>query len=188
MEMFAIYLPKQMKTLKWTCIRQHQEAKCSLHPLLRKVPTHCQQVTLGIFRALYFGELWRKCRSKRDRRKDAEMYTAQHFPLCQEVTATSAQLMGTLHDSGVFWKTISGAHVGKKQGTNEIWQSKVSRFWITSEFCIHQSHCSDFLCVWKLGLLCLGPRISDLSGEWRCLYLHFLRISHSEVQPTENHL
>lgn len=54
------------------------------------------------------------------------MYTAQHSPLCQEVSATSAQLMGTLYDSGVFWKPISGAHLGKKQGTNEIWQSKVS--------------------------------------------------------------
>ena len=31
-----------------------------------------------------------------------------------------------LYDSGVFWKPISGAHLGKKQGTNEIWQSKVS--------------------------------------------------------------
>ena len=53
------------------------------------------------------------------------MYTAQHSPLCQEVSATSAQFMGTLYDSGVFWKPISGAHFGKKQGTNEIWQSKV---------------------------------------------------------------
>lgn len=107
------------------CICQHQEAKCSLPPLLRTVPTHCQQVTLGIFRSLYIGELWRKCRSKREKRMDAEMYTDQHSPLCQEVRATSAQLMGTLYDSGVFWKPISGVHLGKKQGTNEIWQSKV---------------------------------------------------------------
>ena len=32
------------------------------------------------------------------------MYTTQQFPLCQEVTAASVQLMGTLHDSGVSGK------------------------------------------------------------------------------------
>lgn len=69
MEMFVIYLPKQMKTLKLKCGCQHQEAKCSLHPLLSKVHT----LPTGQIQHLQIplrGELWRKCRSERAAQKE----------------------------------------------------------------------------------------------------------------------
>lgn len=78
MEMFVIYLPEQMKSLKFMCVRQHQSAKPP--SLLNKAPTlsQCgsQQVRLSIFRSrLGWGALekawvWENSHGG----KDVEMY------------------------------------------------------------------------------------------------------------------
>lgn len=83
--------------------------------------------------------------------------------------------------SRVWTGSLSPEPVLERHGTNETWQSEVSRFWNTSDLCICQNHFSDFFLkmrvLWKPGFSCLGRRVSDLSGEWRC------RPAHPEKQP-----
>lgn len=140
MEMFAIYLPKQVKTLQLTCVCQHQEAKRSLHPLLSKVhvlPTgqiqHLQIPLVGELRRSGTGGRMQKCANH-----SASSFMPRGWCSRCPVDGYLAWVCYVLEIC--LWSPV----LERWHGVNEIWQSEFSRFWNTSDLGIHQNHFSDF--------------------------------------------